>query len=170
MWTVVQVSQQMLRNSIYYGKCHGMRCFLRCFAETTKETTSSKKKRKGNIVLESLQRKQVEETISDEAYQRESQRMKEYSKFRLKELKLRRKREQDRLEAMRAAILALPEERKREVEEKVLTPVPFELPLFLETPAIPGYDPTLSDEAYQELSAEEVAVEKETIVVDRRRR
>ncbi|GJQ09249.1 hypothetical protein GpartN1_g1040.t1 [Galdieria partita] len=170
MSTVVQISYQMLRHLGGYGKCCGKLCFVRSFAETTKEATSSKKKRKGNIVLESLQRKQVEENISEEAYQRELQRMKEYSKFRWKELKVRRKREQDRLEAMRAAIRALPEERRWEVEEKVLTPVPFELPLFLETPAIPGYDPTLSDDAYQELSAEEASAEKETIIVDQRRK
>lgn len=96
-----------------------------------KEATSSKKKRKGNIVLESLQRKHVEEEISDEALQRESQRMKEYSKFKYAELIGRRKREHQRLQAMRAAVRALPDERKWEVETKELTPVPFELPLFL---------------------------------------
>ncbi|KAK4524691.1 hypothetical protein GAYE_SCF05G2594 [Galdieria yellowstonensis] len=170
MWTVVQVSYPILRNTLYYSNRSVVRCFIRNFAEATKEATSSKKKRKGNIVLESLQRKHVEEEISDEALQRESQRMKEYSKFKYAELIGRRKREHQRLQAMRAAVRALPDERKWEVETKELTPVPFELPLFLETPPVPGYDPTLSDEAYEELSAEEVAAEREVIIADKRRR
>eukprot|EP00871_Galdieria_phlegrea_P005644 jgi/Galph1/6080/GphlegSOOS_G4724.1 len=134
-----------------------------------KEATGSKKKKRENIVLQTLQRKMVEENISEEAYHQEVARMKEYSKFKYKELKERRKKEQYRLLAMRAAIKALPEERKKEAEERDLTPLPFELKLPLETPPVHGYDPSLTEEAYHELSAEEVAAEKEIVIEGRRR-